>query len=147
MNNSLANTYSPAILKAGLKITLARLLVLRTFHQSEKRHLTADDVYKLMREAGLDIGLATVYRSLVQFAEAGILHRQHFDLGKAVFELTAIDHHDHLVCLSCGKVIEFIDYDIEERQKAIANEHGFQIEDHALTIYGYCNASECRPAR
>lgn len=144
MNDPLTQTYAPYLNKAGLKITLPRLLILRTFHQTTKRHLNAADVYKHLNDEGLDIGLATVYRSLMQFAESGILSKHNFDAGKAVFELTATHHHDHLICLRCGKIVEFIDASIEARQEEIAMQHGFLIEDHAMTIYGVCDNPDCR---
>lgn len=126
----------------GLKATLPRLKILEIFQQSEQRHLAAEDVYRLLIEQQSDIGLATVYRVLTQFEQAGILVRSNFEGGKAIFELDDGNHHDHLVCVSCGKVAEFHDPTIEKRQMAIAKKHGFVITDHELTLYGRC--SDCQ---
>ena len=135
---------SPQDLKdAGLKATLPRLKIINLFEASKVRHLTAEDVYKLLLSEGLDIGLATVYRVLTQFEQAGLLVRHHFESGKAVFELNEGHHHDHLVCLSCGKVEEFFDPSIEERQKAIAKERGFQLQEHSLALYANCVKKDC----
>src|SRR5574343_472440 len=120
----------------GLKATLPRRKVLELFEHSKVRHLSAEDVYKSLMAEGIDIGLATVYRVLTQFEQAGLLSRQHFETGKAVFELNEGEHHDHLVCVQCGKVVEFFDAEIEKRQKAIAKEQGFELHDHALSLYG-----------
>lgn len=128
--------------KAGLKATLPRLKILEIFESSESRHMSAEDVFKVLLEQGADIGLATVYRVLMQFEQAGILKRTSFDVGKAVFELDAGEHHDHLVCLQCGAVEEFLDPAIEKRQEQIAQEHGFELTDHALALYGICK--DCR---
>ena len=134
----------PANLKnIGLKATLPRLKVLELFEQHEKRHLTAEDVYRMLMAEEIDIGLATVYRVLTQFEQAGLLIRHHFDSDKAVYELNAGQHHDHLVCLQCGHVEEFFDEEIERRQKAIAAERGFSIHDHSLQLYVQCNRPEC----
>ncbi|MGS0741172.1 ferric iron uptake transcriptional regulator [Glaciimonas sp. GG7] len=130
---------NPSELKAsGLKATLPRLKILEIFQNSEVRHLSAEDVYKILLSENLDVGLATVYRVLTQFEQAGLLQRNHFETGKAVFELNEGSHHDHLVCLVCGLVEEFYDEEIENRQKAVAAEHGFEIADHALALYGHC---------
>ncbi len=135
---------SPSHLKnIGLKATLPRLKILDLFEQSEKRHLTAEEVYRHLVDEGQDIGLATVYRVLTQFEQAGLLMRHHFDSDKAVFELNEGHHHDHLVCLQCGRVEEFVDSEIEKRQKAIAKERGFTIHDHSLQIYADCTKSPC----
>lgn len=135
---------SPSDLKSiGLKATLPRLKILDLFEQSEKRHMTAEEVYRLLSDEGQDIGLATVYRVLTQFEQAGLLMRHHFDSDKAVFELNAGDHHDHLVCLQCGKVEEFVDPEIEKRQHRIAKERGFAIHDHSLQIYADCIKEDC----
>ncbi|MBC7489650.1 MAG: ferric iron uptake transcriptional regulator [Glaciimonas sp.] len=132
---------NPSELKAsGLKATLPRLKILEIFQNSEVRHLSAEDVYKILLNENLDVGLATVYRVLTQFEQAGLLQRNHFETGKAVFELNEGSHHDHLVCLVCGLVEEFYDEDIEDRQKAVAEEHGFEIADHALALYGHCRS-------
>lgn len=131
------------IKSTGLKVTVPRLKVLALFEQSKLRHLSAEDVYKLMLAEGLDIGLATVYRVLTQFAQAGILRRSNFESGKAVFELNPGSHHDHLVCLDCGHVEEFFDEAIEERQHLIAQAHGFRLQEHALSLYGHCFTPDC----
>lgn len=137
------NTHNPSELKAsGLKATLPRLKILDIFQNAEVRHLSAEDVYKILLNDNLDVGLATVYRVLTQFEQAGLLQRNHFETGKAVFELNEGSHHDHLVCLDCGKVEEFFDEEIEQRQLRIAEQHGFLIADHALALYGHCK--ECR---
>ena len=135
---------NPSDLKSiGLKATLPRLKILDLFEQSDKRHMTAEEVYRLLTDEGQDIGLATVYRVLTQFEQAGLLIRHHFDSDKAVFELNQGDHHDHLVCLQCGKVEEFYDSEIEKRQNRIAKERGFTIHDHSLQIYADCIKENC----
>ncbi len=128
---------------SGLKATLPRIKILELFQQSVQRHLTAEDVYKLLLTEGSDIGLATVYRVLMQFEQAGILARNHFEAGKAVFELNEGKHHDHLVCVSCGRVEEFFDAEIEKRQQQIAAERGYKLHDHALSLYVVCNREGC----
>lgn len=127
----------------GLKATLPRLKILDLFENSEVRHLTAEDIYKLLINEGLDIGLATVYRVLTQFEQAGLLSRHHFESGKAVFELNEGGHHDHLVCLQCGRVEEFCDAEIERRQNKIAKDRGFSIHEHSLAIYADCTKPDC----
>ncbi|KAF0813018.1 Ferric uptake regulation protein [Andreprevotia sp. IGB-42] len=122
----------------GLKATGPRLKILNLFETSAQRHLTAEDVYRVLLAENTDIGLATVYRVLTQFEQAGILARHHFESGKAVFELNQGTHHDHLVCVKCGKVEEFYDAAIEQRQDAVAAERGFQIQDHEMYLYGLC---------
>ncbi len=107
------------------------------------RHLTAEDVYKILLTENMDVGLATVYRVLTQFEQAGLLHRNHFESGKAIFELNEGSHHDHLVCLDCGRVEEFFDDQIEKRQHAIAEERGFAIAEHSLALYGNCTKVNC----
>ena len=135
---------SPQDLKsAGLKATLPRLKIINLFESSKVRHLTAEDVYKLLLGEGLDIGLATVYRVLTQFEQAGLLVRHHFESGKAVFELNPGTHHDHLVCLQCGRVEEFYDAEIEKRQVKVARERGFEISEHALYLYADCTKVKC----
>jgi Fur family ferric uptake transcriptional regulator len=135
---------SPTDLKAsGLKATLPRLKILDIFQSSPVRHLTAEDVYKLLLAENMDVGLATVYRVLTQFEQAGLLNRNHFESGKAIFELNEGSHHDHLVCLDCGRVEEFVDEEIEKRQQSIAAERGFKIAEHALAIYGSCTKTNC----
>ena len=128
---------------SGLKATLPRIKILELFQQSTQRHLTAEDVYKLLLNEGSDIGLATVYRVLMQFEQAGLLARNHFEAGKAVFELNEGKHHDHLVCVVCGRVEEFYDAEIERRQQEIAAERGYKLHDHALSLYVVCNKDDC----
>ena len=127
----------------GLKATLPRLKVLELFHSTSERHLTAEDVYKLLLNENADIGLATVYRVLTQFEQAGLLVRHHFEGGRAVFELNEGNHHDHLVCLQCGKVEEFYDSEIEKRQHRIAKDRGFVLHDHSLYLYADCVKTNC----
>ena len=135
---------NPADLKSsGLKATLPRLKILEIFQNSSVRHLSAEDVYKLLLAENLDVGLATVYRVLTQFEQAGLLSRNHFESGKAVFELDQGSHHDHLVCLDCGRVEEFFDEEIEQRQRRIADERGFKLSEHALSLYGNCVKQDC----
>jgi len=129
---------------SGLKATLPRLKVLQVFRESAQRHLSAEDVYKALLAEGSDIGLATVYRVLMQFVQAGLLERQHFEGDKAVFELDEGRHHDHLVCVRCGRVEEFVDAEIERRQREIAAERGFELQAHALALYGVCSRADCR---
>lgn len=134
----------PSELKSiGLKATFPRLKVLDVFRRSDQRHMSAEDVYKALIAEDVDIGLATVYRVLTQFEQAGLLLRSQFDQGKAVFELDEGNHHDHLVCLTCGHVEEFFDPEIEQRQQKVAEAMGFTIRDHALSIYGVCNKPNC----
>lgn len=127
----------------GLKATLPRLKILDLFEHSSKRHMTAEEVYSLLKEDGQDIGLATVYRVLTQFEQAGLLMRHHFDSDRAVFELNQGEHHDHLVCLQCGRVEEFYDEEIEKRQNEIAASRGFSIHEHSLQIYANCVKTPC----
>ena len=127
----------------GLKATMPRLKILEIFQKGEPRHMTAEDVYKILLQDQTDIGLATVYRVLLQFEQASILTRSSFDGGKAVYELNEGHHHDHLVCLDCGKVEEFYDEEIEKRQKTIAKSKGFVIADHALSLYANCTKTKC----
>ncbi len=122
--------------KAGLKVTVPRLKILELLESSASRHLTAEGVYKQLIEANEDIGLATVYRVLTQFEAAGLVKRNNFEDGHAVFELDDGSHHDHLVCVESGEVVEFYDEIIEERQKIIAAEHGFELVEHSMTLYG-----------
>jgi Fur family ferric uptake transcriptional regulator len=133
----------------GLKATLPRLKILELFQKSKQRHLTAEDVYRQLLLANEDIGLATVYRVLMQFEQADILKRSHFESEKAVYELNEGQHHDHLVCLDCGRVEEFHDPDIEALQEKIAKRQGFALADHALSLYAHCTRKNCahRPAR
>src|SRR5438270_3225150 len=135
---------SPKDLKdAGLKATVPRLKIINLFETSRVRHLSAEDVYKQLLAEGLDIGLATVYRVLTQFEQAGLLARHHFESGKAVFELNEGHHHDHLVCMQCGRVEEFYDAEIEKRQMKIAKERGFSIREHSLYLYADCTKPVC----
>ncbi|MBC3831041.1 MAG: ferric iron uptake transcriptional regulator [Candidatus Aquirickettsiella gammari] len=134
---------TPDLKASGLKATLPRLKILEIFQSSTVRHLTAEDVYKILLTENMDVGLATVYRVLTQFEQAGLLHRNHFESGKAIFELNEGSHHDHLVCLDCGRVEEFFDDQIEKRQHAIAEERGFAIAEHSLALYGNCTKVNC----
>ena len=131
------------IKNAGLKVTMPRVKILKLFETSEVRHLTAEDVYRMLLADGEDVGLATVYRVLTQFETAGLLVRHHFEGDKSVFELNQGHHHDHLVCLQCGKVEEFCDPDIEKRQEKIAKERGFAIRDHSLYLFADCLKADC----
>lgn len=121
--------------KAGLKVTLPRVKILQILESSDSHHLSAEDVYKALLDAGEDVGLATVYRVLTQFESAGLVSRLNFDGGHAVFELAKGDHHDHMVCVDSGQVIEFVDEEIEALQHAIAKRHGFELVDHNLVLY------------
>lgn len=121
--------------KAGLKVTLPRVKILQMLESSENHHMSAEDVYKALMEAGDDVGLATVYRVLTQFESAGLVIRHNFDGGHSVFEIANGEHHDHMVCLDTGRVIEFHNDEIEQLQKKIAEEHGFELEDHSLVLY------------
>ena len=132
------------IRKAGLKVTVPRLKILDLLERSGDRHLSAEDVYRLLLEAGEDIGLATIYRVLTQFEAAGLVQRHNFEGGYSVFELDRGEHHDHIVCVLCGRVAEFCDETIERRQQEIAKKHGFEICDHSLTIYGHCIDPKCK---
>jgi len=127
----------------GLKVTVPRLKILEIFQNGAQRHMTAEDVFRVLLEDRSDVGLATVYRVLSQFEQADILSRSHFESGKAVYELNQGQHHDHLVCLDCGRVEEFYDAQIEQRQNAVALEKGFAIADHALSLYAHCNRQPC----
>ncbi|CAJ0698753.1 ferric iron uptake transcriptional regulator [Ralstonia sp. 22086] len=141
---------SPADLKnIGLKATVPRLKILEIFQTSEERHMSAEDVYRILLAEHMDIGLATVYRVLTQFEQAGLLSRNNFESGKAIYELNEGKHHDHLVCLDCGRVEEFFDAEIEQRQQSIARARGFALQEHALSLYGNCVKEACphRPKR
>src|SRR5512141_2484361 len=127
----------------GLKATAPRLKILNLFEHSEVRHLSAEDVYRQLLSEGLDIGLATVYRVLTQFEQAGLLARHHFESGKAVFELNEGHHHDHLVCMHRGRVEEFYDSEVEKRQQKVARERGSEIREHALDLYAECSKPRC----
>lgn len=127
---------------SGLKATLPRLKILEIFQNSQRRHLSAEDIFRILVSDNSDIGLATVYRVLTQFEQAGLLRRGNFESGKAIYELNEGDHHDHMVCMNCGKVQEFVDPEIEKRQYEITKKYNFLLKEHALAIYGLC--SDCR---
>jgi len=129
--------------KIGLKATLPRLRILHVLESNSRRHLTADEVYRALLDAGEDVGLATVYRVLTQFESAGIVVRHHFEGGQAVFELNAGGHHDHIVCNQCGRIEEFVDETIEGAQREAARRAGFALRDHALILYGDCERPDC----
>jgi Fur family ferric uptake transcriptional regulator len=129
--------------RAGLKATVPRLKILEILETSDKHHLSAEDVYRELLEAGDDVGLATIYRVLTQFESAGLVSRHHFESGHAVFELERGHHHDHVVCVQCGKVEEFFDKTIENRQKLVVGKMGYEIQDHSLVIYGNCTKANC----
>ena len=131
----------------GLKATLPRLKILEIFQKGAQRHMTAEDVFRVLLDERSDIGLATVYRVLTQFEQAGILIRSNFESGKAIYELDEGQHHDHFVCTSCGKVEEFYDPEIEKRQNLIAKEKGWVIQDHSMALYGQCAACATRAAK
>jgi len=133
---------SAELKKAGLKATLPRLRILSILEQRADEHLSAEDVYKALIDADEDVGLATVYRVLTQFESAGLVIRRNFEGGRSVFELDSGQHHDHLVCLGCGCVVEFVDETIEKRQQEIARRHDFRIMEHSLVIYGHCTRCE-----
>ena len=136
-------THAEELKNSGLKATLPRIKVLEVFQNTIQRHMSAEDVFRVLLSDHADIGLATVYRVLMQFEQAGILSRNHFETGKAVFELNEGKHHDHLVCLDCGRVEEFYDAEIEKRQKSIAQTRGFELQDHALALYAACTKKNC----
>ncbi len=137
-------TNAEELKSSGLKATLPRIKILEIFQRSTLRHMTAEDVFKILLNEGSDIGLATVYRVLMQFEQAGILSRNHFESGKSVFELNEGQHHDHLVCLDCGHVEEFFDAQIEARQRAVATERGFALQEHSLALYAHCSRQNCQ---
>jgi Fur family transcriptional regulator, ferric uptake regulator len=136
-------THVDEIKSSGLKATLPRIKILEVFQNTERRHMTAEDVYKALLAEGSDIGLATVYRVLMQFEQAGLLIRSNFESGKAVFELNAGEHHDHLVCLDCGRVEEFYDPEIEARQREVTRSRGFALQEHTLALYARCTKTSC----
>lgn len=129
--------------KAGLKVTLPRIKILEILQNPKNQHISAEDVYKILIEIGEEIGLATVYRVLNQFDDAGILNRHHFEGGKSVFEISHKGHHDHLVCLTCGKVVEFEDDTIEQRQEMVAKANNMKLVNHSLYLYGECKDEDC----
>ncbi|GDX56572.1 MAG: ferric iron uptake transcriptional regulator [Pseudomonadota bacterium] len=136
-------TNSDELKNTGLKATLPRLKILEVFQTGAQRHMSAEDVFRVLLQDRSDVGLATVYRVLAQFEQAGILSRNHFESGKSVYELNEGQHHDHLVCLDCGRVEEFYDADIESRQHEVAKAKGFAIADHALSLYANCVRQAC----
>ncbi len=136
-------TNSDDLKNTGLKATLPRLKILEVFQTGAQRHMSAEDVFRVLLQDRSDVGLATVYRVLAQFEQAGILSRNHFESGKSVYELNEGQHHDHLVCLDCGRVEEFYDADIESRQHEVAKAKGFAIADHALSLYANCVRQAC----
>ena len=136
-------THADELKSSGLKATLPRIKVLEVFQRTAQRHMTAEDVFKALLQEGADVGLATVYRVLMQFEQAGLLSRSHFESGKSVFELNEGQHHDHLVCLTCGRVEEFFDPEIEQRQRSVAAARGFDLQDHALSLYAVCIKPDC----
>ena len=137
-------TENQELRKAGLKVTLPRVKILQIMESSQTKHLSAEDVYKALIEADEDVGLATVYRVLTQFESAGLVMRHHFEGGSSVFELTTIDHHDHIVCQICGSVEEFYDEVIESQQEMIAEKYGFRITDHSMYLYGVCKDCQAK---
>ena len=134
---------SKELKQAGLKVTLPRMKILDMLQQQENTHLSAEAIYRALVDSGEEVGLATVYRVLTQFEQAGLLERHFFESGKAVFEINRGNHHDHLVCIDCGRVEEFYDPEIERRQNQIAKERGFAIQDHALYLYAHCTRTDC----
>lgn len=140
-------TATSELKSSGLKATFPRLKILELFQKAQsenaERHMTAEDIYRMLVAEDMDIGLATVYRVLTQFEQAGLLQRHHFESGKSIFELNEGSHHDHLVCLQCGRVEEFFDPEIEKRQNRIAEERGFAVRDHALYLYADCLKDDC----
>jgi Fur family ferric uptake transcriptional regulator len=136
-------SHADELKSSGLKATLPRIKILEVFQKATQRHMTAEDVFKVLLAEGSDIGLATVYRVLMQFEQAGILSRNHFESGKSVFELNEGKHHDHMVCLDCGRVEEFFDPEIEKRQRSIAQSRGFELQEHALALYVACTKKNC----
>ncbi len=136
-------THVEELKSSGLKATLPRIKILEIFQRTTRRHMTAEDVYKALLHEDSDIGLATVYRVLMQFEQAGLLTRSNFESGKSVFELNEGDHHDHLVCLTCGRVEEFFDSEIEARQRTVAETRGFALQEHSLALYARCTKTDC----
>lgn len=129
--------------KAGLKITLPRMKVLEILETSEKRHMSAEEVYRALITTGSEVGLATVYRVLTQFEAAGLVARHNFEGGQSVFELDSGKHHDHLVCVKCGRVEEFMDETIEQHQHTVAKNAGFKLVEHSLVLYVDCDNADC----
>ena len=137
-------THVDELKSSGLKATLPRIKILEIFQRAERRHMAAEDVYKALLGEDADIGLATVYRVLMQFEQAGLLTRSNFESGKAVFELNEGQHHDHLVCLDCGRVEEFFDAQIEQRQREVTVSRGFELQEHSLALYARCTKPDCQ---
>ncbi len=133
----------PDLKRSGLKATLPRVKILDLFRQGAHRHMSAEDVYRALLADGEEMALATVYRVLTQFEQAGLLLRSNFESGKAVFELNEGEHHDHLVCLDCGRVEEFFDSQIEQRQRTVASARGFALQEHSLSLYAHCTKPAC----
>ncbi len=142
-------THADEIKSSGLKATAQRIKILEVFQRTRLRHMSAEDVYKVLLNEGADVGLATVYRVLTQFEQAGLLRRSNFESGKSVFELNEGEHHDHLVCLTCSRVEEFHDPEIENRQRVVALQRGFALQEHSLALYANCTKEHCehRPQR
>ena len=136
-------TNADELKSSGLKATLPRIKILEVFQRTAQRHMTAEDVFKALLTEGADIGLATVYPVLMQFEQAGLQTRNHFESGKSVFELNEGQHHDHLVCMTCGRVEEFYDNEIEKRQRAVAQERGYDLQEHSLALYAVCTKTAC----
>jgi len=136
-------SHADELKSSGLKATLPRIKILEIFQRAQRRHMTAEDVYKALIGEDADIGLATVYRVLMQFEQAGLLRRSNFESGKAVFELNEGRHHDHLVCLDCGRVEEFFDAEIEQRQRTVTTTLGFELQEHSLALYARCTKADC----
>jgi len=143
----MSSTITTELKSMGLKATAPRMKILEIFQNGKHRHMSAEDVYRELLAENQEIGLATVYRVLTQFEQAGLLKRSNFEAGKAVFELEEGSHHDHLVCVDCGRVEEFYDAEIERRQQVVAAEHGFKLQDHALSLYGSCIKDDCEHRR
>jgi len=139
---------SKELKQAGLKVTLPRMKILDMLQHQDGLHLTAEEIFRALEESGEEVGLATVYRVLTQFEAAGLVRRHHFEGGHSVFELDQGEHHDHILCLECGRIEEFCDQDIEQRQRAIAQRLGFELTEHCLILYGHCARADCphRPA-
>ena len=138
------NTTNQDLRRAGLKVTLPRLKILELLENADRHHMSAEDVYKALIEQGEDVGLATVYRVLTQFEQAGIVERHNFENNLSVFELAKDEHHDHLVCDQCGKIIEFHNEEIEKLQEKVAKELGFTLSGHSLVMYGICDDEKCQ---
>ncbi len=143
----MSSTITTELKSMGLKATAPRMKILEIFQNGKHRHMSAEDVYRELLAENQEIGLATVYRVLTQFEQAGLLKRSNFEAGKAVFELEEGSHHDHLVCVDCGRVEEFYDAEIERRQQIVAAEHGFKLQEHALSLYGTCIKDDCEHRR